>query len=93
MLEQLGNLLREVRDVVSLAEKAKTQFQKFPGPETLPYFYLGNEDPRECNPQVKFSRPLKSKIEDSLNQAEYLVTLLSKMKQKRNPRIKELLHS
>lgn len=91
MLEWLGNLLGEVRDVL-LPEKVKTCFQKFPGPETLPYFYLGNEDPGECSPQVKFSRPLKSKIEDSPNQDEFFVPLLSKMKQKRNPKIKELLH-
>lgn len=91
VMEQLGNLLREVRDTVSLAEKVKTEFQKFPGPETLLYFYLGNEDPGECSPQVEFSRPLKSKIKDSLNQAKFFVTFLSKMEQKRNPRIKELL--
>lgn len=48
--------------------------------------YLGNEDPGKYSPQFKFSRPLKSKIKNTLNHAEVFASLLLKLEQNRNHR-------
>lgn len=91
MLEQLGNLLGEVRDVISLAEKVKTA-SKISRARNSPLVIFGKLRSRRMHSTGQILQPFKYKPKDSMYQAEFFVPFLPKMEQKRSPRIKELLH-
>lgn len=69
--------------LIHLQKKWQQSFKNFQSQRFSPV-YLGNEDTGKCSSRVKFSRPLKSKIKDTLNHTEVLAPLLSKMEQNRN---------